>query len=216
MFFKRFFILDHNKTRSFNDIIFLFFSSFFDWISLNQKKFMCAFFKNSMLIKSKKFNIKIDSWIWLSNECFWIRLVVEFIFFEILRCWTRLKNWSWLVLFRRSTTRRDWFKMTQDFCIIIMNKHTQSLYLWKQNYQSFILCWISSHFTLFFSSLNVLESDVDWIICFNFKTLNQLMCIFWNAVKIEVFFNRAFFEKKKFIDWNSRSTSSTRFNDRLI
>ena len=217
MFLERFFILDHNRTRSFNNVIFLFFFVI-SWSSLvESRKFTRAFFKNSMSIESKKFNVIIDSWTWLSNECSWICFIAEFIFFEILRCRTRLKYWSWHVLSRRSTARRDWFRMTRDFCIIIMNKHTRSSYLRKQDHQSFISRWIFSRFTrFFFSSLDVLENDVDWITHLDFETLSRSMCISWNAIKIEAFFNHALFEKEKFIDWNSRSTSSTRFNNRLI
>ena len=159
MFFERFFIFDHNRTQSFDNVIFLFFFVISRSNFVESRKFTRAFLKDSMSIELKKFHVMIDLWIWLLNECSWVCLV-EFIFFEILRCQTQSKNWSWLVLFRRSTTRRNWFRITRDFCIIIMNKHTQSSYLRKQDHQSFISRWISSRLARFFS-LDALENDVD-------------------------------------------------------
>ena len=98
--------------------------------------------------------------------------------------------------------------MTQDFCIIVRR---------KRDFQSFISRWIFSRFACFsFFALNALESDVDRITRLDLETLNRLLCTFWNAVTIEAFFNRAFFEEERFIDWNSRSTLSTCFNDWLI
>ena len=152
MFFERFFTLDHNKERSFDDVIFLFSFVISRSSLVESRKFTHAFFKNSMLNKSKKFNVMIDSWIWILNKCSWIYFFDKFIFFEILRCWTRFKNWSWFILFCRSTTRLDWFKITWDFCIIVMNNIWLSHENKTLNHSFRVEFFLVLHVSFFFQS----------------------------------------------------------------
>ena len=135
------------------------------------------------------------------NECSWVCFVVKFNFFEILRCWTRSKNWSWFVLFCRSTTRRDWFKMTQNFYIIIMNKHTRLSYLRKQNHQSFISRWISSRFARFFFFFAKRFRKRRWLnYSFRFQNVKLIDVHFLKCNQDWNFFQSRFLQERK-IHW---------------
>ena len=110
------------------------------------------------------------------------------------------------------------FWLIQNDTRLLHNCHEQyTIVIRKRDSQSFISRWIFFCLACFSSSsLNAFENDVNQITRLNLETLNRLLCISWNAITIEAFFNRVLFKRKEFIDWNSHSTSSTRFNDWLI
>ena len=162
MFFKCFFIFDHNRTRSFDNVIFLFFFVISRSSFVESKKFTRAFFKNSMLIKLNFLFLEFISSLIFKMFYFTSKLILINDFFSSFLSFTKM-NWSILsFLSMLSKSFESSIKFVAYFSMIfwtsfLLMKTFELFYSIEQN--EYFVCLVQNWIYLFCFSCHYCHSN---------------------------------------------------------